>query len=98
MTEGEGLDYVKQFNLYGYMLYDDLDKDIVNFMSENAHLIDTMASEKTYIVYFESSGQKDEYWKEQVKKAFGEKADEYLKEWEEIKPYDRNRSHQILMN
>jgi hypothetical protein len=88
-------EHEEQFNICGYLLYDELDKDIVDFMSENAHLIDTMAGEKVYIVYFEKPVLQDEYWKEEVKEVFGDDAEQYLKQWAEIKPSDRNRSHQI---
>ncbi len=88
-------DHREQFNICGYMLYDQLDKDIIDFMSENANLIDTMVGEKVYIVYFEKADLEDEYWLEEVRKVFGDDADDYLKQWEKIKPSDRNRSHQI---
>jgi hypothetical protein len=88
-------EHKEQFNICGYMLYDQLDKDIIEFMSENANLIDTMAGEKVYIVYFEKANLTDDYWLEEVREVFGDDADEYLKEWEKIKPSDRNRSHKI---
>ena len=85
----------EHFNIYGYMLYDDLDSDIIEFMSKHAGLLDIMGGCKCDIIYFENPDLNDKLWIEQVNEVFGDKSEEYLKEWENITPYDRNRSHQI---
>jgi hypothetical protein len=87
--------YSEHFNIYGYMLYDELDEDIIEFMSKHASLLDIMGGNKCNIIYYENPDLNNTVWIEQAKEVFGDSADEYLKKWKNITPYDRNRSHKI---
>jgi len=85
----------EKFNLYGFILYDQLDEDTADFMSKNGGWISSATGNQCWITIFENPEFWGYNWKKSVKEIYGINYEEYLKKWEMLDSSYRNTSHEI---
>ena len=91
-----GPDYSEEdFNLYGFILYDELDDVTADFMSKYGGWISSVTGDNCWITIFENPAQWGDYWKFKAKEFYGEKYEKILAKWKGRDPSYRNMSHKI---
>lgn len=85
----------EDFNLYGFILYDELDVDTADFMSKFGGWISSASGDKCWITILENPELWGSYWKENAKGFYGEEYETIMTKWKERDPSYRNMTHKI---
>lgn len=85
----------KDFNLYGFILYDELDSDTSDFMSKYGGWISSATGDDCWITIFENPELWGDNWKKSMEKIYGVDYETYLENWKELDSSYRNTSHKI---
>lgn len=85
----------KDFNLFGFILYDELDEDTSAFMNKYGGWISSATGNNCWITIFENPEHWGNYWKKSMKEIYGVEYEDYLVKWNEFDSSYRNTSHTI---
>jgi hypothetical protein len=84
-----------KFYLNAFMLYDETDVNIGDFVSNRGGWLSSISGDLCSISIFENPEKWGKYWISEMERIYGEKFDKFFSDAKKLDPSDRNRSIKI---